>query len=98
MNRADKIALAAFLIGSAVFFAAGIRAVQMEKPTTRSPREQVLDEMGLDVAAIHRATDIINAKIERGEIRDYDELRLAVTTEVAFQKVAIREDFKPKEA
>ena len=58
----------------------------------RSPREQVLDEVGLDVAAIHRATDVVNGQIERGEIRDWDTLRQRVTDEVAFQKIAIREE------
>jgi uncharacterized membrane protein len=97
VNRADKAAVVVFLIGSAIVLALALRKRE-EQPMSRTAREKVLDEMGLDVAAIHRATDIINAKIERGEIRDYDELRLAVTTEVAFQKVAIREDFNSSEA
>lgn len=48
-------------------------------------------DLTVEAAAIHRATEIINKKIERGEIRDNDELRKAVLQEFSFQKIAIHE-------
>ena len=58
----------------------------------RSVRKKVLDQVGLDVAAIHRATDVINSQIESGEIRDWTTLEKRVHEEIAFQKIAIREE------
>lgn len=58
----------------------------------RSVRKKVLDQLGLDIVAIHRATDVINSQIESGKIRDWDTLEKRVHEEVAFQKIAIREE------
>lgn len=66
--------------------------ISKDREKGRSDRKKVLDEVGLDVHAIHLATDVVNGRIERGEIRSYDELKEAVLTEVAFQKMAVRED------
>lgn len=55
------------------------------------PTVKVVD-LTVEAAAIHRATDVINGKIERGEIRNHDELREAVLQEFSFQKIAIHEE------
>lgn len=84
---------AAIILGGATLIVTntviGIRRVRREE---RMKRKGFLTEVGLDVAAIHNATDVINEQIERGEIRDMDTLRARVLDEVAFQKIAIRED------
>lgn len=80
------------LIGSTIIIAAGIRNIRKDVKAERIKRTQVITEVGLDVAAIQNAADVVNARIERGEIRDYDELRDAVISEVSFQKIAIREE------
>lgn len=72
--------------------AAGVRDAYKFRQEERTKRKMILDAAGLEVAAIQRATDVVNARIERGEIRNYDDLRDAVVTEVAFQKIAIHED------
>lgn len=86
MQAVVHLGVASVIIGSAV------RASLKVKREERAKRKVVLDEMGLDVAAIHNATDVVNGRIERGEIRNLGELREAVLTEVAFQKITIRED------
>lgn len=58
----------------------------------RSVRKKVLDQLGLDIVAIHQATDVINSQIESGKIRDWATLEKRVHEEVAFQKIAIREE------
>ena len=81
-----------FLGVSSLIIAAGVRDFLKFRAEERAKRKMVLDNIGLDVVAIHNATDVVNARIERGEITNYDELREAVLTEVAFQKIAIREE------
>lgn len=83
----------AIIIGCTVIVAVGVRDMINIHAVERAKRKQILDDMGLDVAAIHNATDIVNGRIERGEIRSYNELRDAVLTEIAFQKITIREEF-----
>lgn len=87
-----KIRVAIILVGATVIIAKGVHDIRQTVREGRTEREQIIDDMGLDVAAIHRATDVVNARIDRGEIRSMDQLREAVLTEVAFQKISIRED------
>lgn len=87
-----KIKAAYILVGVTAILYVGIRDIRKTVQHERSERKKIIDDMGLDVAAIHRATDVVNARIDRGEIRSYDQLREAVLTEVAFQKISIRED------
>lgn len=75
-----------------VVVATGVREMIHNHRVEVYKRKRILDGMGMDVEAIHNAADHVNTRIERGEIRSLDELRDAVTTEVAFQKMAIRED------
>lgn len=58
----------------------------------KAKRAQIEADMHLDIAAINRAAAVVNERIERGEICNYDQLRDAVTTEIAFNKIAIREE------
>lgn len=84
---------AALLLGIAgVIVASGVREMHHTREIERLKRKKILEEMGMDVAAIHNAADHVNSRIERGEIRSLGELRNAVANEVAFQKMAIRED------
>lgn len=89
MHRNLKAAV--IIVGSTLIVARGILDFRKTRTEGRSARKLIIDEMGVDVAAIHNATDVINAQIERGEIRDYDTLRARVLDEVAFQKIVIRE-------
>lgn len=75
-----------------VIVATGVREMMHNHKVEILKRKRILDGMGMDVEAIHNAADHVNNRIERGEIRSLDELRDAVTTEIAFQKMAIRED------
>lgn len=87
-----KTKAAVFLIGATIIVGAAAHDIYKFTMEERAKRKIVLDSMGLEVAAIHRATDVVNARIERGDIRSYDQLRDAVLTEVAFQKIAIQEE------
>lgn len=87
-----RINWAVLAIGSAVIVGNGVYQIRKTRNVEREKRKQILNDMGLDVAAIHNATDVINERIDRGEIRSLEELRDAVLTEVAFQKIAIHEE------
>lgn len=86
-HKAVKITVA---VSTAAFFVPLAKSY-LETLKLRAKRKAVLDEVGLDVAAIHLATDVINERIEKGDITSWDQLRDAVTNEVAFQKITIRE-------
>lgn len=92
MNRKQKIQLFAYSAIAGFVVMSILTNTRSVRDEERGKRKEILNDMGLDVAAIHRATDVVNGRIERGEIRSYDQLREAVTTEVAFQKISIRED------
>lgn len=87
-----RIRIALGLCLAAVIVGRGVRDMKKTHDVESDKRKAILNEMGLDVAAIHNATDIINARIENGEIRSMEELRDAVLNEVAFQKITIREE------
>lgn len=55
-------------------------------------RAKIQENMRLDIAAIKTAAEVLNERIENGEIRNLADLREGVTNEIAFQKIAIRED------
>lgn len=90
MHRNVKAAIV--IVGASLIITKGVIDIRTIRAEEQAKRKAILNEMGLDVAAIHNATDVVNAKIEHGEITNYDELREAVLTEVAFQKIAIREN------
>lgn len=92
MNR-KRAAVLLTLACAGVLVLAQKGEASRERQAERSTRKKVIDQIGLDVAAIHRATDVINAQIDRGEIRDWETLQERVLDEIAFQKIAIREDF-----
>lgn len=50
------------------------------------------EETLLNIKAIKAAADELEARIDRGEITNIEQLRAAVHNEVEFQKIAIRED------
>lgn len=79
-------------LGAAIFTGSAYLTYRNTRNEEREKRKAILTEMGLDVAAIHNATDVVNKRIEKGEIRNLDQLREAVLTEVAFQKITIREE------
>ena len=84
---ADAVIIAGgvFMVGSAVLSMRKTRKVEQAK------RNTIVEETAIEMAAIHRATDIVNARIARGEIRDMETLRRNVLEEVSFQKIAIHE-------
>lgn len=91
MNEKQIRIAVTLAIGGAII----ARGVYQHRQITKEHQEKrkaILNEMGLDVAAIHNATDIINERIEKGEIRSYEQLKEHVVNEVAFQKITIRED------
>lgn len=92
MSVERKIQSTVFCLAASLLILKAVRDMRATIHVERDKRKKMLDAVGLDVAAIHNATDVINAQIERGEIRDMDTLRRRVLDEVAFQKIAIRED------
>ena len=77
---------AAIIIGKAAW---DIRTVVKEE---RAKRQQLSVDSQLDVAAINKAADILCEAIDRGEIHDLKTLQRRTLDEIAFQKIAIRED------
>lgn len=71
-------------------------ALVSRRAVKRPPTEEELilryNETDLETAAIHHAKDVINAKIEAGEITTREQLREHVLNEVAFQKIIISEN------
>lgn len=55
-------------------------------------RQVIRKESTLDTIAILNAQKILQARIERGEIRSLAELSERIDDEIAFQKIAIREN------
>ena len=55
-------------------------------------RKRVEENLDLDIRAIARAADHVGAMIEAGQIRGLAQLTSVMNTEIAFQKIAIRED------
>ena len=84
-----RLMIAAFVGALVVKTAIDIRQITLEE---REKRRQFLVAVGTDVAAIHKAADILNAQIDRGEIRTLDKLRERMNDEIAFQKIALREE------
>jgi O6-methylguanine-DNA--protein-cysteine methyltransferase len=58
----------------------------------RAKRKEIQRNMRLDIQAIHNAHDVMIARINNGEIRSLAQLAEATHTEVAFHKIAIREE------
>lgn len=81
-----------FALGVAGYVGVNVLAARKTRKAEQAERTDIVNQMGVEVAAIHRATDIVNGRIERGEIRSYDQLREAVLTEVGFQKILINEN------
>lgn len=81
-----------FLGIAGVIVASGVREMMHNREVHRLKRKRIVEEGAMDVAAIHEAADHVNARIDRGEIRSLGQLQDAITTEIAFQKMAIRED------
>lgn len=83
--------IAIFATASAIIIAKAAIDVHKVRVEEQAKRDTIVDELVVETAAIHRATDIINERISRGEIRSYNQLREQVLNEVAFQKIAIQE-------
>lgn len=77
-----------------------LNALTREKPEEQLPfnvedhaePNPIVKDLAIESAAIVRATEVINQKIDRGEIRTHDELRKAVLEEFSFQKIALHEE------
>ena len=82
--------LTAAICAAAVVISAR-RCIQIHREEN-AKRKEIHRNMDLDIAAIHRAHDTMIARIEAGEIRSLAQLAEATNTEVAFAKIAIREE------
>ena len=49
-------------------------------------------DLTIEAAAIHRATEVINKRIARGDFKTQEEMRQAVLEEFSFQKIALHEE------
>lgn len=84
---------AAFIIVGCVYIIGkGVVEIRQNHLVEMAKREQIELDGELDIEAIERAAVVMNQRIERGEIRSYNELRDSVVSEIAFQKIAIREE------
>lgn len=85
------IKAAAVLAVSALIITKGVLDIRTTKKTEQEKRKVIASDAEVEYEAIERSVDIINERIGRGDIRNYDQLRDAVLTEVAFQTIAIHE-------
>jgi hypothetical protein len=91
MNRNDIRIIQAVAFGAAVVILSAREYIRIHREE-QAKREQIDRDMHLDIAAIHKASPVILARIDAGEIRSLAALQDAVKTETAFQKIAIREE------
>lgn len=80
--------LAAFAAAAVVTAKSYLRVHRDES----AKRLEIEKNMHLDIRAIHAAQEAMNARIDAGEIHSLGQLAAEVSNEIAFQKIAIREE------
>ena len=91
MNN-DTVRLTIAVTGSCVAVAIAAKQCIRIHREEHAKREEIQRNMRLDIQAIHNAHDVMLTRIENGEIRSLAQLAEATQTEVAFHKIAIREE------
>lgn len=86
-----QIGNALILTGAAIMIGSAYLSMRQTRQVEQAKRDDIVNETAIEMAAVQRATDIVNARIARGEIRDMETLRRNVLEEVSFQKIAIHE-------
>lgn len=74
------------VVGFATINSLKIRRQEIEK------RQAIRKDCALDIIAIRNAQNVLMARVERGEIRSLAQLSECIDNEIAFQKIAIREN------
>lgn len=91
MNQ-DNIKLAVYTTASAVVVIAAAKSCIRVHREEQQKRLEIERNKQLDIEAIKRVSPVMEARIEAGEIRDLPSLIDSFHNEIAFQKIAIRED------
>lgn len=91
MHPNDIRVYTASVIAVAVVAVSAREAIRIHR-IERAKRQQIDADMHLDLAAIRRAGEVMHGRIERGGIRSLTQLAESFHTEIAFQKIAVRED------
>ena len=82
----------ATFISSAIVAGLAVKKVLSVQKEEHAKREEIDKNMRLDIAAIRRVAPILEQCIDNGQILNLEQLKDAFDTEVAFQKIAIREE------
>lgn len=70
-----------------------IGSVMLVRKDARAERRQIRKDARLDIAAIEAASDVVRARIRQSEsLRDLGYWVDELENEIAFQKIAIREE------
>jgi hypothetical protein len=91
MNTNDIRVYTAAAVSTVAVVIAAKECIRIHREES-AKRKEIRSNMELDIQAIHNAHDSMMSRIENGEIRSLAELAEATQTEVAFHKIAIRED------
>lgn len=91
MNE-NNIKVAIAVTTSAVAVALAARSCIKTYREENQKQADIEKNMNLDIAAIRNAYEVLDARIDRGEIRNFSDLVNGFNTEIEFQKIAIRED------
>lgn len=92
MTLETKIKLFVYTGISAVAVTVAARQCLETHRVEQKKRQEIMQNMHLDIQAIHNARDVLTERIDRGGIRSLSQLTDTVHNEVAFQKIAIREE------
>lgn len=88
MYDTTKVYVAASIVAVGIITKSAIRIHRVEN----LKRLEIERNLHLDLQAIKNSVAVMNDRIERGGIHSYQELVANVNNEIAFQKIAIRED------
>lgn len=88
----DRTRLYLSVLASGVAVALAIRTYRSVHTEHALKRCDIDRETTLDVEAIKNASKVVTDMIEAGKIRSLEQLGDTLSTEIAFQKIAIREN------
>lgn len=91
MNE-DKIKVAVGVAATSAAVVLAVKSCIQVRREERAKRQQIDRDMHLDIQAINNATEVLNNRIDNGEIHNITQLVDSMRNEIAFQKIAIRED------
>ena len=80
------------LAGAGTIVLGGLGEAARIRQVEQAKRKQLCEDVALNIAAIKKAETILLNQLDEGKIRDLPTLVERMNDEIAFQKIAIRED------